>query len=352
MSQEVTPPMAQEPEVKRSGPRLIDEKPAERKKPVRVLILGLSRTGNTSLCAALRKLGYTPYQMRNLLAAPETIPLWNEGMSLTLLPPDERHYKMRNTTIFPGYAKPEFDTLLGEYDAISDIPASLFWRQLVEAYPDAKIIVTARDYQDWEDSMQKSVWLLLKWKLFIVARTLGVTKIAPLTKFMHTVFRVHNRNHYGGPEARAAYEKYYADVREAIPANKRLEIECGKGKWEPLLEFLGKEDVHEEKLGPYPEMDENASMEQALRQPWWEVLNWFLNMGIMIVLMLFGVWVIWNLEWVVGQIENAIDWDKLWDMWEDALFKVFGPLLGFFEDPNANATAAASSGTGMGKDEL
>jgi len=344
--------MAQKPETKRIAPRLIDEQPVERKKPVRVLILGLSRTGNTSLCAALRKLGYTPYQMRNLLAAPQTIPLWNEALGLTLLPPEERYYKMRNTSIFRAYTTPEFDTLLGEYDAISDIPASLFWRQLVEAYPDAKIIVTTRDYEDWEASMQKSVWLLLTWKLFIVARILGVTKIAPLTKFMHTIFRVHNGNHYGGPKARAAYEKYYADVRQAIPADKRLEIECGKGQWEPLLEFLGKEDVHEEKLGPYPEMDENASMEKALRQPWWEVLSWFLNMGIMILFTLFGIWVIWNLQWVVGQIENAVDWDYLWDMWEAGLLKVFGPLLGFFEDPNANVTTAASPSSALGKDEL
>lgn len=43
--------------------RLIDSYPGTRNKPMRVLCLGMSRTGTMSLFTALQKLGYKPYRL-------------------------------------------------------------------------------------------------------------------------------------------------------------------------------------------------------------------------------------------------------------------------------------------------
>jgi hypothetical protein len=314
---------------------------------MRVIVLGLSRTGTAGICAALRKLGYTPYQMRDLLINTASFPLWDEAIRLTLLPVPERPKLMRNRTVFPPYGREEFDTLLSEHDAVADLPAALFPEQLIEAYPQAKIIVTTKPYEEWEANMQNSVWLLCKWKLFTLTRKLGVTQMAPLIRLMHLIFRVHNGNHYGGPEARKAYEKYYADVRELVPQHRRLEIENGEGDWEALCAFLdvGEEKRKEVEGTPYPRMDESASMAQGLKGAWWDVFQWFFMMGMMVFVGLFGFAAIYYGE-------------RFWAAFERGL-KVLEPYVAgglFVRSGNVTetATAVVSSVTAAvsGKDEL
>ncbi|KAF2742304.1 hypothetical protein M011DRAFT_462545 [Sporormia fimetaria CBS 119925] len=305
------------------GSRHIDYEERTRSKPMKVLIFGLSRTGTASICAALRKLSYTPFDMRTLLTNPDTIVLWNEGITLTLLSVADRPSRRKNRSIFPPYGKAEFDKLLADNDAVADLPAALFYRELVEAYPDARVVVTYKRYEEWEKSMQESVWLLLTWRVFRWVRYLGVTQMAPLTRLMHLVFRVHNGNAYGGPKAREAYEKYYADVRALVPETKRLEIEAGKGEWEPLLEFLGLER-EVEKLGPYPNMEEGASMEKGLRSAWWEVVQWFGLMGMVIGSVVVGIVFIYY-----GR--------QIWALVERVLM-VFEPYAGLYPREVQNAT--------------
>ncbi|KAF2272016.1 uncharacterized protein EI97DRAFT_237001 [Westerdykella ornata] len=312
------------------GPRLINNAPRERTKPMRVLVLGLSRTGTTSILVALRKLGYTPYSMRDLLTNPASIPLWREAITLTLLPTHKRPTRIRNRTIFPPFARQEFDTLLGEYDAVADLPAALFAKELVEAYPEAKVIVTTKAYEEWERSMSESVWLLLKWRVFQLTRWLGVTQMAPLTRLMHEMFGVFDGNSLGGRRTREAYEKYYADVRELVPEGKRLEVQSGKGDWDSLCVFLQVEKP--EGVGAYPNMDEGTSMVKGLRAAWWEVVEWFgLIAGMVLVTVVGFVMIYWQAE--------------LWSRFEGAL-KVFEPWVGFLE---RNGT----EGVGLGeKSEL
>jgi hypothetical protein len=286
------------------GPRLIDAQQRERKTPMRVIVLGLSRTGTASICAALRKLGYNPYQMRNLLTSPDSFPLWEEAIRLTLLPTSERPRGMQNRSIFRPYGREEFDALLGEHDAVADLPAALFPEQLIEAYPEAKIIVTTKPYEEWEASMQDSIWLLLTWRMFGLTRKLGVTQMAPLTRLMHLVFRVHNGNHYGGPEARKAYEKYYDDVRALVPAHRRLEIPAGEGEWGPLCEFLGHEKAPVEGTA-YPNMDEGASMARGLTSAWWDVVRWFFMTGLVICVALLGVAAIYWADTTLVVVERG-----------------------------------------------
>jgi len=41
---------------------------------------------------------------------------------------------------------------------VSDIPAAIFYQELMDAYPDAKIILTTRDEEKWVQSMNKTIW--------------------------------------------------------------------------------------------------------------------------------------------------------------------------------------------------
>jgi hypothetical protein len=241
--------------------RLIDRDTRVRKKPMRVLVLGMCRTGTTSLSTALRKLGYTPHQMRAVLANPKELALWQEAVNTTLLSPADRPTSQKQ---MQAYAKPEFDKLLSEYDVVMDIPGCVFAKQLVEAYPDARVLLTTRHYASWEKSMQESIWCLCTWRVFVVARYFNITAMASLMRLVHSLFRVHNGNNYGGPKAKEAYEKHYNDVRRMVPRERLLEVDPEALTWEPLCEFLGRE-VPEEK---FPRLQDEKAMRQNLENAW------------------------------------------------------------------------------------
>lgn len=263
--------------------RLIDKDERTRKKPMRVLVLGMCRTGTTSISTALRKLGYTPHQMREVLINPKELLLWHEAINTTLLPPQDRPASQRN---LPPYGKSEFDKLLADYDVVMDLPGCVFAEQLIAAYPDAKVILTTRDYAAWERSMKESIWCLCTWRLFALVRYFGITKMAPLTRLMHSVFRVHNGNTYGGPQSRKAYERHYDTVRSAVPKEQLLEIDPDEIDWRPLCRFLNK-DVPSE---PYPKMNEEQAMRKNLNKAWWSMIEYMiLSIAMPLGVVLFSI---------------------------------------------------------------
>lgn len=237
---------------------------------MRVLVLGMCRTGTTSMSIALRKLGYTPHQMREVLVNPRELELWQEAINTTLLPTQDRPNAQRNLA---PYGKPEFDKLLADYDTVMDLPGCVFAPQLIEAYPDAKVILTTRDYASWEKSMQHSIWCLCTWWLFAFVRYLNISKLAPLTRLMHSVFRVHNGNTYGGPKTQKAYDEHYQTVRSLVPKDRLLEIDPDKISWEPLCQFLGNEVPGES----FPRTAEEQAMRQYLTKAWWSIVELILT---------------------------------------------------------------------------
>lgn len=58
--------------------------------------------------------------------------------------------------------KGDFDRVLGNCMAVSDVPCITFWQELMDAYPEAKILITTRDNeQAWYDSFMNSSIRLL-----------------------------------------------------------------------------------------------------------------------------------------------------------------------------------------------
>lgn len=50
-----------------------------------------------------------------------------------------------------------FDLLRAFFECIADVPAAVFAKELVEAYPEAEVILTTRDEQSGCDSMVETV---------------------------------------------------------------------------------------------------------------------------------------------------------------------------------------------------
>lgn len=94
---------------------------------LKILGVGLSRTGTRSLAAALERLGY-----KTVHWAPERLRDTIDGL-----------------TQYPEVFK--YD----DVDAAVDIPAAYFWRELDRAYPGLKFILTVRERTSWLTSVAK-----------------------------------------------------------------------------------------------------------------------------------------------------------------------------------------------------
>ncbi|XMA15340.1 hypothetical protein WAI453_008131 [Rhynchosporium graminicola] len=129
----------------------IDRESCDRVVPMKVLALGLCRTGTLSLRSALKGLGYIDtYHMRS--ASTET-------------PRDNEMWMRAIEAKFDGkghFGKAGWDKLLGNCQAVCDFPGAAFGPELIAAYPDAKVIMTLRDADSWHLSTAKTVWKVIQ----------------------------------------------------------------------------------------------------------------------------------------------------------------------------------------------
>ena len=60
------------------------------------------------------------------------------------------------------FSRTQWDQLLAEYGAVSDVPALALWQDLLEAYPEAKVVLMERDIDRWyvsfDDAVIKVMW--------------------------------------------------------------------------------------------------------------------------------------------------------------------------------------------------
>ena len=105
---------------------------------MKVIGAGFGRTGTLSLKFALERLGFAPcYHMFEVVGRPERQQAW-----LDLAVGGERDWP----GVFEGY------------QAAVDWPASAFWRELVDFYPAAKVVLTHRDPDRWYESVERTLY--------------------------------------------------------------------------------------------------------------------------------------------------------------------------------------------------
>jgi hypothetical protein len=125
--------------------------------------------------------------------------------------------------------RPDFEALFAGYQAMVDYPGCKLWRELADYWPDAKVLHSSRDPDQWFESTQAT----------ILAPQGGVNRPPPAMKtFMDWVKsdfgdRIHDRA-FMTDYFRAHDEK----VRAAIAPERLLIYRAGDG-WGPLCAFLG-----------------------------------------------------------------------------------------------------------------
>lgn len=173
---------------------------------LQVIGAGFGRTGTESMKKALEILGFDPcYHMYEVAKSDARVADW--------------------CRIAAGET-PDWDAVFDGYWATVDWPGACYWRELVAAYPDAKVILSTRSAEIWYASMEKT----------IRPRMIGPVPQPNLSQIIvrDVVF--------GGKTDRAsmiaAFEAHEDAVRNTVPAERLLVYELGSG-WAPLCAFLG-----------------------------------------------------------------------------------------------------------------
>ncbi|KAF6809131.1 hypothetical protein CSOJ01_07103 [Colletotrichum sojae] len=219
---------------------------------MKVLILGLPRTGTQSLADALAELGISPvYHMRHVATSSHQS-LWLDAIRSNLPP-------FHSPTQPPSnpYTLADWEKILSEYEALSDYPAALFPQSLASAYPSCPIIYSTRSFESWTTSMRDTLIHSHK------TRT-GDSPMAELASAYHSASWDDDFDKNG----RECFERHDAAVRALAKDGRRLlEFRPGDG-WGPLCEFLGVDvpDVPFPRSDDWVEYKKHVQREQAERE--------------------------------------------------------------------------------------
>lgn len=223
---------------------------------LQVIHAGLFRTATKSMAEAYKILGYKTHHA--LDDNPQHTPWVKIEQAAEATWPGVCGSRPR-----APLTRADWGDLLSGWDIWTDA-ASPFVPQLVEAYPEAKVVVVQRDFETWWPSFEAQVvkpqFQPFAPLLFALGRyLLDMHAAHAMRKFIFGMFDATDEE---GIRARArdTYEEYYRRVRRLVPPERRLEYKMGDG-WEPLCAFLGKEvpDM------PFPRVNDRKSHQEDLQ---------------------------------------------------------------------------------------
>lgn len=182
---------------------------------LQVIGAGFGRTGTDSLRHALNMLGLgTCHHMHEVIPSEVQAERWLR--------------KVRGEDI-------GWDTLFEGFGSAVDWPSAYYWRDMMDVYPDAKVVLTHRDPESWWQSYSKT----------ILPSVQGLPADAMPSILLNThVFPE------GPAEKDYVLDVYKANIarfRAEVPKDRRIEVELGSG-WGALCAGLGVDQPSD----PYP----------------------------------------------------------------------------------------------------
>jgi hypothetical protein len=186
---------------------------------------GLPRTGTLSQKIAMEILGLGPcYHMVNVLAELDQADLWKRALA----------------------GEGPWDELFDGFQSTVDWPGGFFYKELIERYPDAKVLLSVRDAERWERSMRDTVWAVRNGESLMKSLSDARGFVDPgWAGFLEMIDgllwkdngTLADRDHHKPEEMIAAMQQHNDEVQATVPADRLLVWDVTQG-WEPLCEFL------------------------------------------------------------------------------------------------------------------
>lgn len=185
---------------------------------MKVIGAGFGRTGTLSLKKALEIAGLGPcYHMEDMIKYPKHIDIWTAA----------------------AQGKPvNWDDIFSNYQSSLDFPASLFYRELLDKYPDAKVVLSVREPERWYQSMYDTAYTMMQ-----LTTPAWFKKYVPQYKhFADLIDLLIWDGLFSGKFAKRehaiqVFNQHIEKVKQTVPADKLLIFSVKEG-WQPLANFL------------------------------------------------------------------------------------------------------------------
>jgi hypothetical protein len=193
---------------------------------LKIIGAGFGRTGTLSVYTALNELGFPCYHMIEVLKNEENkshLEFWRDVANSE---PGTRH---------------NWEQVFSKYTAALDNPACCVWRELLSAYPEAKVVLTLhpKGAEAWYDSTMDTIYFTEKmWQFKVLEFT------TPFGRKFGDMCRklIWQRSHKGTMNDRdkaiAHYNRHIEEVTATVPPDQLLVFSADQG-WGPLCDFLG-----------------------------------------------------------------------------------------------------------------
>jgi hypothetical protein len=215
----------------------------EQARGLKIIGAGFGRTGTLSLKAALEELGFGPcYHMTEVFHHPEHVAYWRAAANGE---PVDWH------KLFDGY------------QATVDWPACTFYKELMQAFPDARVLLTVRDPQSWYESASSTIYNVRARDNRSLPTALRRTILRLFFPAIRQMVQVNDALIWQGTfdgrfedrqYAISVFQKHIEEVKRTVPPERLLVYDIKQG-WEPLCTFL---DVPVPDK-PFPRLNDRAS---------------------------------------------------------------------------------------------
>lgn len=186
---------------------------------MKVVGAGFGRTGTLTQKVALEMLGFGPcYHMAEVIEHPEHVAHWEAAT---------RGEPVDWARFFHGWG------------ATVDWPGCSFYKEILAAHPDAKVLLSVRDPDRWHQSCLDTIHQTV--------HRFPLSLIGPLLPRIGRPLRMTRALIWGGvfdgrftdkAHAISVFNAHIEEVKATIPADRLLVYEVKQG-WEPLCAFLG-----------------------------------------------------------------------------------------------------------------
>lgn len=216
---------------------------------LKIIGAGFGRTSTLSVYTALNQLGFPCYHMIEVLKNPDNtahLDFW---------------HKVANSDAGTQH---DWEQVFANYTAAVDNPACCVWRELLAAYPDAKVLLTLhpKGAEVWYDSTLETIYFtenMWQFKVLKLVTPFG-RKFGDMTRKLIWQ-RAHKGSMTDKDQAIAHYHQYIADVRAAVPVDRLLVFSADQG-WGPLCEFLGVSVPNSD----FPNVNDRSEIKKSIRE--------------------------------------------------------------------------------------
>jgi hypothetical protein len=205
---------------------------------MKIIGAGFGRTGTLSLKAALERLGVGRcHHMAEVFANPEQPQIWLD--------------------VVEGKRR-DWDTVFAGFGAMVDWPGCSYWRELMDHFPEATVLLSVRDPIRWHESVMNTIYNTMTAEVPADAPDFVRTHLAMVRKLVFErtfAGRIADRDH-----AIAVFEAHNETVKRTVPAERLLVYEASQG-WEPLCRVLGVDLPAE----PFPRVNTTDDFKQRMK---------------------------------------------------------------------------------------